>query len=187
MGRSDHPPDRSPTPEPPDGPDADPETVARELVLRQLTVSARTRTELERALAKRRVPEPATAAVLDRMTELGLVDDAAFARQWVTSRQSRRHLSKAALRRELSSRGVDADHIHEAVSQVAPDDEHAAARALAEKKLRGMAPLDPEVRYRRLAGALARRGFAPALCATVLREVLSAPEEVCPDKDSAVP
>ena len=49
-------------------PDADPEEVARGIVLRKLAVQARTRVELERALAGRDVPEEAAAAVLDRMT-----------------------------------------------------------------------------------------------------------------------
>lgn len=159
-------------------PEADPEAVARQIVLRKLTAQARTRQELATALAAKRVPDEAAAVVLDRFTELGLIDDAQFARDWVESRQGRRGLSRRALRRELQNRGVDPEHIDEALAPVGSDEELAAARHLMEKKVRTMGRLDPEVRYRRLAGALARRGFAGGVIGTVLDELSNeAPHE----------
>ncbi|NYE69338.1 regulatory protein RecX [Microlunatus parietis] len=156
-----------------DGPDADPEATARSIVLRKLTGQARTRQELADALADRDVPDDAAGAVLDRMEEVGLVDDRGFARDWVESRQSRRQLSRSAIRRELTAKGVDRDHIDEALAEVDDSDELGAARALAEKKVRSMSKLEPQVRYRRLAGALARRGFPSHVTTQVLDEVLS--------------
>lgn len=158
-----------------DGPDADPETLARTIVLRKLTSQARTRQQLADALADRDVPDDTAATVLDRMEEVGLVDDGAFARDWVESRQSRRRLSRSALRRELITRGVGREHIDEALAQVDEDDELEAARALVEKKLRSMSRLEPEVQYRRLAGALARRGFSSGIASRVLEEYLRPP------------
>jgi regulatory protein len=163
-----------PRPELVEGPDADPEAIAREIVLRKLTAQARSRSELAKALKQRSVPDDAANAVLDRMEEVGLVDDTAFADAWVRSRQSRRQLSKRVLRQELVRKGVDRDDIDQALEQVAPDDEYEAAKALAEKKLRAMATLDTQVRYRRIAGALARRGFSSGLSSRVLSEVLDA-------------
>ncbi|WP_168207547.1 regulatory protein RecX [Microlunatus elymi] len=154
------------------GPEADPESVAREIVLRKLTAQQRSRSELAKALKERDVPDDAADVVLDRMEEVGLVDDAAFAESWVQSRQSRRGLSRKALRHELVRKGVDRDDIDNALATVEPDDELAAATALAEKKLRTMSGLDRQVKYRRLAGALARRGFSPGLTSQVLSSVL---------------
>ena len=154
-------------------PDADPETVARTIVLRKLAAQARTRQELAKALTAREVPEEVAAKVLDRMEAVGLVNDAVFAQDWVQSRQQRRHLSKSALRRELQGKGVDRDLIDDAVAEVEGDDEVVAAEALAVKKLRSMQGLDRQVQYRRLAGALARRGFSPGVTTTVLARVLS--------------
>jgi len=151
---------------------ADPESVARTIVLRKLSAQARTRHELSKALASREVPEEVARAVLDRMEEVGLVDDAAFAHDWVESRQQRRHLSRSALRRELQTKGVDRELVEEAVSEVDGGDELQAARELAERKFRSMADLPREVQYRRLAGALARRGFGPGVTGPVLSEVL---------------
>jgi regulatory protein len=161
-------------PEPVDGPDADPEHVAREIVLRKLTAQARSRQELAKALAQKNVPDEVAGSVLDRMEEVGLVDDAAFAETWVRSRQERRHLSKRALRQELTRKGVERDDIDQALDQVDPEDEYAAAMALAQKKLRAMSSLDRQVKYRRLAGALARRGFSAGVCSQVLNEALDA-------------
>lgn len=151
----------------------DPETKARGVVLRKLTGQARTRHELDRALKVKEIPEAVGNQVLDRMEEIGLVDDAAFARDWVESRQQRRQLSRRALRHELQHKGVDRDDIEEALAGVDGDDEYAAARALAERKARGMAGLSREVRSRRIAGALARRGFGHGLTSRVIAEVLT--------------
>lgn len=139
-------------------------------MLRQLTMQARTRSELAESLRKRNVPADVADAVLDRMTDVGLVDDAAYAQSWVDSRQQRRHLSRTVLRRELKQKGIDGDLVDDAVEQVTREDEYRAASALADKKLRSMRGLDAAVRRRRLAGALARKGFPADLVSSILRE-----------------
>lgn len=159
----------------------DPEEVARTIVLDQLTGQARSRADLERVLARRGVPEEVAGRVLDRMTEVGLVDDEKFAHAWVESRQRRRHLSRTAVRQELRRKGIDGELVDQAVAEVGADDEHAAARELAVKKLRSMSGLDPVVRRRRLAGALARRGFGSGVVYAVLDEVLEGDEDSVPD------
>lgn len=153
-------------------PDADPEELARGIVLRKLAVQARTRVELERALADRDVPEEAAATVLDRMSEVGLVDDVTFAHDWVASRQQRRHLSKTALRRELQGKGVDRDLIDDVLADVEGADELSAALDLARRRAATMGGLSREVAYRRLGGVLGRRGFSSSITTRVLAEVL---------------
>ncbi len=157
--------------------DADPEELARRIVVNKLAVQARTRTELERALARRDVPEDAAASVLDRMGEVGLIDDATFAKDWVASRQQRRHLSRTALRRELQTKGVDRDLIDDALADVDPDDEHGAALDLARRRASTMGGLSRDVAYRRLGGVLARRGFTGLVVAQVLDDVLRGRED----------
>ena len=121
-------------------------------------------------MAKKAVPEAIIEAVLDRFEEVGLVDDAQFAGLWVEGQQ-RRMKSTRALKQELRLKGVDAEVVDEALSGTADDADYRAALALAQKKVRTMGALEPHVRYRRLAGALARRGFAPGLCHRVVSEV----------------
>lgn len=153
------------------GADADPESVARSIVLRKLAARAHTRAELERALQAKHVPEEAINTVLGRMVDLNLVDDKGFARDWVESRQGRRFLSKHALRQELTGKGVDREDVDSALEAVGADDELAAAQALADKKAPALARLEPQVRYRRLAGMLARRGFSSGVVSRVLSEM----------------
>jgi len=154
------------------GPPENPEETARGVVLRKLTGQSRSRHELNQALKAKQVPEAVAHQVLNRMEEVGLVDDAAFAREWVESRQQRRQLSRRALRHELQTKGVDREQIENALSTVDGGDELVAALALAERKLRSMAGLTREVQYRRLAGALARRGFSGGVTGQVISQVL---------------
>jgi len=146
--------------------------VARTILLRLLTARARTRHELKTALARRGVAEDVAAQVLDRFQAVGLVDDTAFAAQWVESRQARRHLSRRHLRQELQRKGVPRDDIETALTEVDGADELEAARALGRKKLGTLSGVDPATRYRRLAGLLERRGFSSATTREVLAELL---------------
>ena len=118
------------------------------------------------------MPPEAAQQVLDRLEAVGLVDDERLARDWVESRQARRHLSRSALRRELQAKGVDRDDIEAALEQVSRDDELRAARSLAGKRLDAMAGLGQDVKRRRVAGALGRRGFSSDVISRVLADVI---------------
>lgn len=155
---------------------------AREIVLRRLSVQARSRSELRSSLRQAAIPPEIAEAVLDRMDEVGLVDDAAFAESWVRSRQQRKQLSARALRQELQRKGIDRDTVEASVAEVDADAELEAAIGLAERKARSMSTLDPAVRRRRLAAALARRGFGHDIVrsalATALAEDLDGQSEI---------
>jgi regulatory protein len=153
---------------------ADAESIARSIALRKLTTRARTRHELDQALQARNVPPAVKEAVLERMQDLGLVDDASFAVDWVASRQQRRHLSRRALRRELEVKGVERDDVDRALEEVDFNSELAAARDLVARKRPQMSGLTRDVQYRRLAGILSRRGFDTAVTVQVLNESLDA-------------
>jgi regulatory protein len=157
-----------------DDPVADPIEVARLICLRQLTAGPRTRAQLAAALEKRRVPRDAAEAALDRLGEVGLIDDSAYASAWVDGRRHGRGLSRQAMRRELRSRGVPADQADSAVGLVDDEQEERNARELVERKLGAGRALDPEVRVRRLTGMLLRRGYSSSLCTRVIREALAA-------------
>jgi len=156
------------------GPDADPESVARTILLDQLTGRARTRRELADKLRSRNVPDEVATRLLDRFTEVGLIDDAAFARLWVESRQSSRGLAKRALSDELRRKGVDAEIVREAVDEVDPADEEAAARRLVRKKLPSLRKVDSTTATRRLVGMLARKGYSAGLAFAVVKDELGA-------------
>ncbi|MBO0891185.1 MAG: regulatory protein RecX [Acidothermales bacterium] len=157
-----------------EGPPGDPETVARTVCLRMLTAAPRTRAELADALAKREVPDDVADRVLDRFTEVGLIDDAAYADAWVRSRHTGRGLARRALAQELRRRGVDDGLVRDAVEKLDPEEELATARALVAGKLPGTRGLDRPRRVRRLAGMLARKGYPPGVAMRVVEEAIGA-------------
>jgi len=155
------------------GPVADPESVARTILLSKLTASARSRRELADALAAKDVPDDVATRVLDRFEQVGLVDDAAFADTWVRSRQASRGLSRRALSHELRRKGVSDDVIAESLQQVDAETEREAAAALVARKLPSTRGLEQARRTRRLVGMLARKGYGPGLSAGVVRDALA--------------
>lgn len=156
-----------------DQPPADPVAVARELVLRALTRRAHTRQELADMLARKGVPEEAVREVLDRFTDLRLIDDTSFAASWVES-GSRRLKGAQALKQELRRKGVDDETIADALENRAVESEFDAAVRLASKRLAASRGLDPTVRYRRAMGALARAGFSSGIAYRALKAALDA-------------
>jgi regulatory protein len=154
------------------GPEADPESVGRKILLDQLTGRARTRSELADKLAGRNVPADVATRLLDRFEEVGLVDDAAFAREWVAQRQSGRGLARRALQQELRRKGIDDEVAQEALDGIDDDSEVEAARMLVRAKLRSVRSLEPDVALRRLVGMLARKGHSSSVAFRVVKEEL---------------
>ncbi|MBZ5733779.1 recombination regulator RecX [Nocardioides sp. TRM66260-LWL] len=165
------------------GPEADPESVARTILLDQLTGRARSRRELADKLASREVPDDVAARLLDRFEEVGLVDDAAFTRLWVSARGAgtSRGLARRALASELRRKGVADEVVRDALEEVEDDDEHATATALVERRLRSLQRVDDATAARRLVGMLARKGYPAGLCHRVVREVLAEARRDVPD------
>ncbi len=159
-------------PGPPEDELGDPVSAARGICLRALTGAPKTRSQLADLLAARDIPDDAAETVLDRFTEVGLIDDAAFARAWVTSRQSGRGLARRALKAELRAKGVDGEVAEEAVALVDDQDEWEAARRLVQRRLPSLRRVDRVTAERRLAGMLARKGYGSGLAGWVVREAL---------------
>ncbi|MGA9872729.1 MAG: regulatory protein RecX [Rhodococcus sp. (in: high G+C Gram-positive bacteria)] len=169
------------------------EAQAKDVCLRLLTDRSRSRYELETRLAKKGFSPEVTATVLARLEAAKLVDDAAFAEQWVHSRHTYSGKGKRALSLELRNKGVNNEHAQLALDQIDSDDERERATELVRKKCRTLSlpdPDDPEARterdkvVRRLVGMLARRGYAQNMAFAVVKSELdllgseSAPDAV---------
>jgi regulatory protein len=146
---------------------------AREICLRQLAVRPRTRIELAKALARKEISSEVIAEVLDRYDEVGIIDDAAFARAWVSSRHHGRGLARRALANELRQRGVDAEVASEALETIDEDEEATTARALVDRKLR-TATGPPDAVFRRLVSMLARKGYPAGVAIRAVKDALAA-------------
>lgn len=155
----------------------DPYDVARQIVLRQLELSPKSRQQLRDKLRQRNCPDDVAEAVLDRMAGVGLVDDDAFAAMLIRSQQASRGLARRALARELRTRGVGDETARAALEAIDAEGESDRAAQLVAKKLKAMHGLDATVQTRRLAGMLARKGYSSEVSLRVIREALAdAPE-----------
>ena len=106
----------------------------------------RSKAQLAEALSKRNVPDDAAASVLARFTEVGLIDDAAFAVSWVESRHRGRGLARRALAQELRHKGIAEAESSAALDTLGRDQEEATARLLVDRKLRATRGLDAAAR-----------------------------------------
>jgi regulatory protein len=155
------------------------EEQARNLCLRLLTARARTRSELAGQLTKRGYPDDVSARVLDRLTQVGLVDDADFAEQWVQSRRVNAGKGKRALAAELRTKGVDNDVITAVLAGIDAGAERERAEQLVRDKLRRerLGDDDDMKVMRRLVGMLARRGYGQSVAVDVVTSELASERE----------
>ena len=151
------------------------EEQARNLCLRLLTARARTRAELEGQLAKRGYPDDVSKRVLDRLTQVGVIDDADFAEQWVRSRRANAGKGKRALAAELRTKGVDNDVIMAALDGIDAGAERQRAEKLVRDRLRRekLGDDDDAKIARRLVGMLARRGYSQTMAFDVVKDELA--------------
>ena len=174
----------APHPAPPDtaaqGPEADPEAVARKILLDQLTGQARSRKELADKLAAKNVPDDVATRLLDRFEEVGLIDDEAFARAWIASRGSAgsgsgRRLARRALAQELRRKGIDRRGRPRGARRDRPGRRGGRGpRRWCAASCARWSGVDDTKATRRLVGMLARKGYGSGLAFAVVRDELAA-------------
>ena len=155
------------------------EEQARAVCLRLLTARARSRAELAGQLEKRGYPDDVSARVLDRLADVGLIDDVDFAEQWVRSRHIHAGKGKRALATELRNKGVDGDVITATLESIDAGAERERAEQLVQSKLRREAMIDDDPKAvdkvtRRLVAMLARRGYNQGMAFDVVRAEVAA-------------
>ena len=143
---------------------------ARQYAFLLLSYKARTTSELTQRLTRKGFSPDIVSHTLQRLAELKMVDDAAFARRFAEDRVNIGHKGKWRVRGELLKRGIDRKQIDAAIAE-APD-EVGAAKEVAAKYLSSNRRLEPNVLRRRLYALLARRGFSP----DTIRQVINLEE-----------
>ncbi len=141
--------------------------------LKYLAIRARSTHEVRKVLAGRGYAAEEIATVVARLTAVRYLDDAEFARVWVSSRAQRGVAGPARLARELRAKGIPDTAIAAALQALREEwDAGEAAGEAARRKLKSLAGLPAAVARRRLAGYLERRGFSvDVVLATVRRHV----------------
>jgi regulatory protein len=117
------------------------------------------------------VSEDDIGRAIARLTELGLLDDLSFAKQWVEERSRKRGLAKAALLHELEGKGVAAEIAERAVGEAGLDEETQAAE-LAVRYLKKVSGKPPLVQAQRIQAMLLRKGFSMEAALTAAKAVL---------------
>jgi regulatory protein len=167
---------------------------------RFLEARPRSESEVRRKLTTMGYRAELVDDVIGRLLVLGYLDDDAFARSWVESRDRARPRGEHALRRELGLKGVDRQLVDGILGErrddaraeglaagdgdsASPDD--AAAERLLRKKLPALLrETDMRKRRQRAYALLARSGFGPDVCSAVSRRVLDeAPTDDAGDED----
>lgn len=149
------------------------EVQARNICLRLLADSARPRAGLAQKLAQRGIGPAVIDRVLDRFTEVGLIDDQAYAEAYVRSKHQERSLSRRALTAELRRKGLDDAIITEAAVAVDSAAEEVAALRLVSKRAPAALAAGPDAARRRLLALLDRRGYPADLSIRVVESVLA--------------
>ncbi len=161
--------------------------VAYQRALRFLSYRPRTSVEVRRNLEKHDVPAEVAEAVLQRLRDNRLLDDAAFARAWVENRVAFRPRSLKSLRQELRQHGVSAE-VAEAVLQEATLSEDDLAYRAGQRRLRRFSGLPWEEFRRKMGAYLARRGFSYAVASQAVQRLWDeAQSNLVHDEDEETP
>ena len=134
---------------------------------------SRSRADLERWLRQREFTAEQIAPAVERLTELGLLDDAAFARGYARGRLGARGFGPRRVAAELARRGVERSVVDEVLREHAEASESGSElERAARKRVRAVASLEPRVAHQRLTAWLVRRGFDVGESVRMARVVL---------------
>jgi regulatory protein len=161
------------------GAETDPAVVLA-AAMRLLEVRSRTVKDLQSRLLRSGYSVALVDGATERLVELGLLDDEAYARGWLESRDRGRPRGERVLRQELRLRGVPGD-----LAAAALDERRAAGAAAGDNSESGSADeaaaihlldrraaaltrvTDPRARRQRAYALLARNGFDPDVASRV--------------------
>jgi len=143
-----------------------------QLSMKALGRRSLSRRELERMLRDRGVDDDSVTREADRLTRVGLLDDAALAQTLVASLQERKGLGRTAIAAELTRRLLAPAAIEYALELIDTGDELARAREVARKRASQLSSLDRDTAVRRLSGYLARRGYSGSTVRAAVEQAL---------------
>ena len=143
---------------------------ARNVLLHQLARSSKSTQQLREILEKREIDSVIAEAVLERFTEVGLIDDLEFAQTYVSSRRKFLGKSASTIRRELQQKGISNEIAIQVLAEITQEDELQLACQLAQRRISQLVRFEPEVRRRRLMAFLLRKGFSSSVVSQAVRQ-----------------
>jgi regulatory protein len=135
-----------------------------------LGVRSRSKKELSERLKRQEFSANAVNHTIERLVELGYINDTSFAREWFKNLKDKGN-GPERVRAELRRKGISSDIIAALMSEYreSPEAELERLTAITERKMRSMKGVDPATAARRLTGYLARKGFSIDSIRRVLR------------------
>lgn len=141
----------------------------RQALLKMIARGGKSSNALRTALIAKEFPREIVDQIIARFIEVSLIDDFALARDLVEIAVTRKAKAKSVIARELSEKGLPREAIDAALSGIDQDSELEAAKTMAEKRMRQLLKLEPDVRQRRLAGFLSRKGYSSTVVWAAVR------------------
>jgi regulatory protein len=172
--------------------EVDDPAVVLDAALRFLEARQRSVAEVRRRLTTAGYGEDLVTGALARLGELGMLDDEAFATQWVESRDRARPRGERALRQELRQKGIDSETIARTLEErdrggddhaggdgsARPSADETAAQRLIARHARALDRIaDPRARRQRAYALLARNGFGPEVAGRLASRVAAGPDD----------
>lgn len=148
-----------------------------EYAMKYLTLKDRTVAEMQTYLDGKEFGEADVDATIERLLELGLLDDARYARRFVETRMASKPISRRHLRDQLKGHGIADAEIEAAMQTVEDTDEEANARLIAKKFARQFETLEAQKRRERVLSRLIARGFSYDAARKAYEAALSEEEE----------
>jgi regulatory protein len=143
-----------------------------ERALGLLAVRARSRRELERRLLQAGFQTDEVETELARLERVGLIDDAAFARQLAQHAFGPGAKGRRAVASALFAKGVDPEVAASTLEELGGDEDQRALD-LASARAPRLTGIDPQKAFQRLSGLLMRRGYAPEVARSAARRALT--------------
>lgn len=169
---------------------------ALDIAVRFLATRPRSRWEVDRRLRRAGADDGVVSATIERLTELGYVDDAVFARWWGEQRDRHAPRGLRMIEAELRQHGVPRDVIEAFRDDHAsperppedaalPTDEPSRADEALAKHLRGRRLPADRAALQRVGMYLMRRGFDAETVRATIRSATEAAEPIVEEESGA--
>ena len=145
--------------------------------MKYLTLKDRTVSEVQSYLDGKEFGEADVDATVERLKELGLLNDTRYAQRFVETRLSTKPVSRRRLREQMKGHGLSDADIEAALDSLDAESEEANAKAVALKFVRQFRTLDPEKRRERVLSRMIARGYAYDTARKAYETALSAEDE----------
>ena len=145
--------------------------------MKYLALKDRTVSEMQTYLDGKQFGEADVDATVDRLVELGLLNDARYAQRFAETRLASKPISRRHLREQMKGHGLSDADIDAALETVDDESEDENARAIADKYMRRFRDLEPEKRRERVLSRILARGFSYDAARKAYEKALSEEEE----------